>query len=93
MSEEIVQNDAVGAECMEEANEPIVVEEKVEELVPDTHNRLDRYIPVEYQWIAWGQSWKKCHCGRVTGFTDNFCPSCGQHLGRPNMEGEENGTN
>ena len=50
------------------------------------HDRNVKYIPTEYQIINYRQSWKKCHCGRQTWFNDNFCPACGQHLGRPSMD-------
>ena len=50
------------------------------------YNRDIRYIPTEYQIINYKQSWKKCHCGRQTWFNDNFCPGCGQRLGRPSMD-------
>lgn len=50
------------------------------------HNRDIRYIPTEYQIIDYRQSWKKCHCGRQTWFNDNFCPACGQRLGRPSID-------
>ena len=50
------------------------------------YNPLVKYIPTEYQIIDYQRSWKKCHCGRQTRFNDNFCPSCGQRLGRPSMD-------
>ena len=49
-------------------------------------NKHDRYIPTEFQVIDFQKSWKKCHCGRQTWFNDNFCPGCGQRLGRPSMD-------
>ena len=49
-------------------------------------NRNERYIPTEYQIIDYERSWKKCHCGRKTWFNDNYCPGCGQKLGRPSMD-------
>ena len=61
------------------------VEETLEwEILP--WNKNDRYIPTEYKLIDYQNSWKKCHCGRVTRFNDNFCPACGQCLGIPNMD-------
>ena len=66
-----------------------VMEEEVEEalkweILP--WNKNDRYIPTEYEIIDYQRSWKKCYCGRVTKFNDNFCPACGQCLGRPGMD-------
>ena len=49
-------------------------------------NKHERYIPTEYQIIDYQRSWKKCHCGRQTHFNDNYCPGCGQKLGRPSMD-------
>lgn len=72
-----------------------IVEEKVEEKVETTEevkwevlpwNRHDEYVPTEFQIIDYQKSWKKCHCGRVTRFNDNYCPSCGQKLGVPEFE-------
>jgi hypothetical protein len=47
------------------------------------YNRNLTYIPTEYQIIDYQRSWKKCHCGRQTWFNDNYCPACGQRLGKP----------
>lgn len=47
------------------------------------HDRNVKYIPTEFQIINYKQSWKKCHCGRQTWFNDNYCPACGQRLGKP----------
>ena len=69
----------------------LLTNEETGEAEQTMHNRLIKYIPTEFQWIAWGKSWKKCHCGRVTGFTDSWCPSCGQHLGRPELEENKEG--
>lgn len=72
---------------MEENIEQIVeekVEEKAEEILP--YDRNETYVPTEYQIIDYQNSWKKCHCGRATRFNDNWCPSCGQKLGRPSMD-------
>lgn len=60
--------------------------EETGEVEVTMHNRNVRYIPTEYQIIDYQNSWKKCHCGRTTRFNDNWCPSCGQKLGRPNIE-------
>ena len=75
---------------MEENIEQIVeevVEEKVEEILP--YDRNETYVPTEYQIIDYQNSWKKCHCGRATRFNDNWCPSCGQKLGKPENYGED----
>ena len=48
-------------------------------------NKNDRYIPTEFRLIDYRNSWKKCHCGRQTWMNDNYCPSCGQRLGMPNI--------
>jgi hypothetical protein len=48
-------------------------------------NKHDTYIPTEFQVIDYQRSWKKCHCGRQTWMNDNYCPSCGQKLGMPNI--------
>lgn len=48
-------------------------------------NKHDRYIPTEFRLIDYRNSWKKCHCGRQTWINDNYCPSCGQRLGMPNI--------
>ena len=49
-------------------------------------NKNDSYIPTEYEIIDYQRSWKQCYCGRKTRFNDNYCPSCGQKLGRPSMD-------
>jgi hypothetical protein len=75
-------------------------EEKFEKIVLETnadtgepvilmHDRNVKYIPTEFQIINYKQSWKKCHCGRQTWFNDNFCPGCGQRLGKPENYGED----
>ena len=56
------------------------------EIEQTMHDRNLIYIPTEYQIIDYQKSWKKCHCGRQTWFNDNFCPACGQRLGRPSMD-------
>ena len=74
-------------------------ENKVEETVPIVKeaeeaptweilpwNKNDSYIPTEYEIIDYQRSWKQCYCGRKTRFNDNWCPSCGQKLGRPSMD-------
>ena len=72
-------------------------EEKFEQTVFETnadtgepvilmHDKNVKYIPTVFQIIDYRQSWKKCHCGRQTWFNDNFCPGCGQRLGRPSMD-------
>ena len=48
-------------------------------------NKHDINIPTEFQVIDYQRSWKKCHCGRQTWINDNYCPSCGQRLGMPNI--------
>lgn len=65
---------------MEENTEQITEEIKCEKL---PWNRLDEYIPIEFQNIDYQRSWKKCHCGRQTWLNDNWCPGCGQKLGMP----------
>ena len=67
-----------------EENIEQIIEETVEEILP--YDRNETYIPTEYQIIDYQNSWKKCHCSRVTRFNDNWCPSCGQKLGRPSMD-------
>lgn len=62
------------------------VNEETGEAEITMHNRNLTYIPTEYQIIDYQRSWKRCHCGRQTRFNDNWCPSCGQHLGRPSMD-------
>ena len=62
------------------------VNDKTGEIAATMHNPNIKYIPTEYQIINYRQSWKKCHCGRQTWFNDNFCPACGQRLGRPSMD-------
>ena len=66
----------------------IVVLERDENGEPTltAHNRNLTYIPTEYQIIDYRQSWKKCHCGRQTWMNDNWCPACGQKLGRPSAD-------
>ena len=64
----------------------ITVEEAVEKiLTPLPYNKHDIYISTEFQVIDYQRSWKKCHCGRQTWMNDNYCPSCGQKLGMPNI--------
>lgn len=41
------------------------------------------FVPIEYAIIDWERSWKKCRCGRIAKFNDNWCGGCGQKLGRP----------
>lgn len=64
----------------------LVVNEETGEAEITMHNRLLTYIPTEYQIIDYQRSWKKCHCGRQTWFNDNWCPACGQKLGRPSAD-------
>ena len=64
----------------------LVVNEETGEAEVTMHNRLLTYIPTEYQIIDYQRSWKKCHCGRQTWFNDNWCPACGQKLGRPSAD-------
>ena len=45
-------------------------------------NLNEPYIPVEFAWIDYQRSWKKCKCGRVVGLRDRYC-NCGQKLGMP----------
>ena len=75
-------------EEVKETNDIEVEAEPVEEVLQfdSSYNRNELYIPTEYQITDYQNSWKKCHCGRVTRFNDRFCPSCGQHLGRPDFE-------
>ena len=73
-------------------------EEKVEsEVLPEQeeaiweespYNQFDRYIPTVYQIFDYKLGWKQCHCGRKTLLEDHWCPSCGQHLGVPEIYGE-----
>ena len=62
------------------------INEETGEVEVTMHERNIAYIPTEYQIIDYNTSWKKCHCGRQTHFNDNWCPSCGQKLGRPSMD-------
>lgn len=73
---------------MEEKFEIITlkINEETGEIEQTMHDRNLPYIPTEYQIIDYQKSWKKCHCGRQTWFNDNFCPACGQRLGRPSMD-------
>lgn len=64
----------------------VEVDNNTGEVTITMHDRNIRYIPTEYQIINYRQSWKKCHCGRQTWFNDNFCPACGQRLGKPSMD-------
>lgn len=50
------------------------------------YNLNEPYIPVEFAYIDYERSWKKCRCGRVVLMRDRFCPSCGQKLGQPQFE-------
>ena len=59
------------------------VSEETGEVEITMHNRNLPYIPTEFQIIDYQRSWKKCHCGRQTWFNDNWCPGCGQRLGKP----------
>ena len=59
--------------------------DKTETLVASC-NRYDPYIPVEYAWIDYERSWKKCSCGRITLMRDNWCPACGRKLGMPKFD-------
>lgn len=47
------------------------------------YNKFEPYVPAEFAYIDYEHSWKKCRCGRVTGYRDNWCPACGQKLGFP----------
>ena len=64
----------------------LLVNEETGEAEITMHNRLLTYIPTEYQITDYQTSWKKCHCGRQTWFNDNWCPACGQKLGRPSAD-------
>lgn len=48
-------------------------------------NKWEAFIPVEFAIIDYQRSWKKCRCGRITNLRDNWCPSCGQKLGFPEI--------
>ena len=86
VNEVIEENQTINTtETVEEVKEETAVTEESQwEELP--WNKNERYIPTEYQIINYRQSWKKCHCGRQTWFNDNFCPACGQRLGRPSMD-------
>lgn len=62
-------------------DEDIIIEEEI-----PPYNVHEPYIPIEYALIDWNNSWKKCRCGRITRFNDNWCPSCGQKLGKPDFD-------
>jgi hypothetical protein len=72
-------------EIVEPVEQTETEENKIEwEVSP--YNRNDRFIPTEYHYdIDFKKSWKQCHCGRKTWFNDNFCPACGQRLGKPEI--------
>lgn len=77
---------------MEEEKFEIITLQKNEETGEPEITMYDsrvRYIPTEYQIIDYKSSWKKCHCGRQTWFNDNYCPACGQRLGKPENYGED----
>ena len=74
------------------------MEENIEQIIEQTEqaeeevqceqlswNKNDIYIPTEFQLIDYQRSWKKCHCGRQTWMSDNYCPGCGQRFGMPNI--------
>lgn len=77
--------EVITEETMEETTETNV-EEAVEKLEPLPYNREEQYVPTEFQLIDYQNSWKKCHCGRQMWFNDNYCPRCGQRMGRPSMD-------
>ena len=81
-----VTTEEVAEEIIEGTTETSVEEVVIEKLEPLPYNREERYIPTEFQLIDYANSWKKCHCGRQTWINDNYCPRCGQRLGRPNMD-------
>ena len=70
----------------ETAAEQIIEDIVSEKLEPLPYNREERYIPTEFQLIDYQNSWKKCHCGKQMWFNDNYCPRCGQRMGRPSMD-------
>lgn len=73
-------------EKIEEVSEEAVTEESVESEIPllePTGNVHWVFQPSEYELKDYRSSWKKCHCGRQTWFNDNYCPACGQRLGKP----------
>lgn len=74
---------------MEENTEQISTQTEEAHWEQSPWNQHDRYIPTEYQIIDYQRSWKKCHCGRQTWMNDNYCPSCGQKLGMPNIYDNE----
>lgn len=79
-------------EKIEEVSEKAATEESVESEVPllePTGNVRWVFYPTEYELRDYRSSWKKCHCGRQTWFNDNYCPACGQRLGKPENYGEE----
>jgi hypothetical protein len=51
-----------------------------------TINIFEIFTPVEFAYIDYNNSWKKCRCGRITLMKDNWCPSCGQRLGTPVLD-------
>ena len=60
------------------------------EVEASPYNKNERFIPTEYHYdIDNKKSWKKCHCGRQMWYNDNFCPACGQKVGKPDVVYEE----
>lgn len=51
-----------------------------------SYNRLEPYIPIEFNIVDFERSWKKCKCGRIVLFRDNWCPACGQRIGFPQLD-------
>ena len=56
------------------------------EYPPEGYDRYEPYIPKEYRFTTYRESWKKCRCGRVAQWRDRWCPTCGQKLGTPIIE-------
>ena len=46
-------------------------------------NKHEKYMPVEFAYINYKNNWKKCACGKIVPFLDNWCGGCGQKLGIP----------
>ena len=69
---------------MEEEVKQEEIQEEQEPVI--SWNRLEPYIPTKYELRGPKDSWKACHCGRQVWINDNWCPACGQKLGRPSVD-------
>lgn len=52
-------------------------------------NIHDPFVPTQYEFKGYLDSWKQCRCGRICNMHDRYCGTCGQKLGFPDFPEEK----